>query len=146
MAILILPHIALIGAFLYYFDVNNTLNSLKQIIGIFVLLSFLSIIIARVMSYDNILGSKKLKKLSFPILVILIITIKPITMMNAYIFLLIGFKLDIAIKLTFYFEVSFFMDMIALLVILLVPSSNDNYKGKLSDILHSWKSQFYEKN
>ncbi|SLK07562.1 MULTISPECIES: hypothetical protein [unclassified Paenibacillus] len=138
-AILILPHIALVGAFYYFFDIKNPLESLRAIIGVFLMISLLFGIVARVMSYDNFLGSKKLRRMSFWALPLLIVGLKPLTMANAVIFLLIGFNREFAIQLTFYFEISFLMDIVTLIIIALSPSSNDDYKGNMMDLVRKWR-------
>ncbi|MGE7907521.1 hypothetical protein ACQKNS_24435 [Peribacillus sp. NPDC094092] len=139
-AILVLPHIALAGAFYYFFDVINPLESLKGIMGVFLVVSLVSAIVARAMSYDNFLGSKKFRKISFWILVLLIIGLKPLTMANAVFFLLMGFSRELAMQLTFYFEVSFLMDIVTLIIIVLLPSSNDEYRN-VTTLVKEWRNE-----
>ncbi|WP_045520628.1 hypothetical protein [Neobacillus niacini] len=139
-AILVLPHIALAGAFYYFFDVINPLESLKGIMGVFLVVSLVSAIVARAMSYDNFLGSKKFRKISFWILVLLIIGLKPLTMANAVFFLLMGFSRELAMQLTFYLEVSFLMNIVTLIIIVLLPSSNDEYRN-VTTLVKEWRNE-----
>ncbi|MGG3308565.1 hypothetical protein ABER23_14180 [Paenibacillus lautus] len=140
-AILVLPHIALAGAFYYFFDAINPLESLKGIMGVFLLVSLVSAIAVRVMSYDKFLGSRKFRKLSFWILVLLIIGLKPLTLANVVFFPLMGFSRELAMELTFYFEVSFLMDIVTLIIIVLFPSSNDDYKGNITTLVKQWRNE-----
>ncbi|MEK5505718.1 hypothetical protein MKX46_07940 [Paenibacillus sp. FSL P4-0113] len=140
-AILVLPHLALVGAFYYFFDAINPLESLKGIVGVFLVVSLVSAIVARAMSYDKFLGSKKFRKISFWILVLLIIGLKPLTIANVVLFLLMGFSRELAMQLTFYFEVSFLMDIVTLIIIVLLPSSNDNYKGNITTLVKQWRNE-----
>lgn len=140
-AILVLPHIALVGAFYYFFDTINPLESLKGILGAFLLVSLVSVVVARLMSYDKFLGSRKFRKISIWILILLIIGLKPLAISNAVLFLLMGFSRELAMQLTFYFLVSFLMDIVTLMIIVLLPPSNNDYKGNIKTILSQWKNE-----
>lgn len=141
-AILVIPHIVLVGAFYYFFEVSNPLESIKRIIEVFILVSLISVIIARAMSYDNFLGSKKFRKISLFILIFLIIGVEPIARFNAIFFLLMGFSQELAMQFTYYINISILMDIITLIVIVLLQSSNDKYKDDILTLLRKRKNKF----